>query len=622
MNLRQFGLLMAAFGSIAQTSSLFAASKVDAVRLDYIALDDSVKCNREFFGSSERIVNTIFMAPMVMPGSNPDGKRSYSFIPKGPGKWELYIRLIFPDSERAGRLSGASSQTGDLNECNLDRVRASLNRHIRDPRLHISKVAKIPLTSAELEIPGFDGKVARVYNIEGEKKDGRVNDGGVDILSYKGINALTLNMEVTDREKDSFYAQIVDEEGLPLRIRLIFEAETRDGSATARMDRTAVQGAFRMAVGGKAVLTAAEAQVGFQKAVTEDKISITSTMSKSAAANRAIEDVIKSALAKMNSALEKKIDAQAKAKAGDDGKVTLGVALEIIDSAVSAGIDYNNIVKLEAKMQVERRLRVTSLRDPNIHEVKVHADWSSPSFGTYMKAGMAMKIVAAHWRINKITYDDKKSILLTTSDLESELQPSDLSILTNENYEIANRTINGFTFAVATLKPHYSWSFAGLTGPSPEYRFRKVNVESVHTPIRSGQIEGTREAMAELPVGLAFSNFNANRAVSFKSLLALPKEHPYIDVTFDDVSGAMTVTAKQDLGIVHFRELMSEANPEDVVYGPDPQDLVVYQVERRFNGKSEVAEKHSVKPDPRSIIQQKVITFHVTSSLAAEAKPQ
>lgn len=617
MNLRKAGLLLAAFGSIAQMPLSHAASKVDAIQLDYIALDDSVKCNREFFGSSQRFLSTIFMAPKVMPGTNPDGKRSYSFIPKGPNKWDLHLRFIFPNNEKAGRLRGASSQTGNLDECNLDRVRESLNKSITDGRPKIKTVSKMPISSIEVRIPGFRN-TGRVYEIEEDdnkdenKKDkNTIGKPGADILSYKGVNAITVNLEVNDQEKDAFYAQIVDDEGLPLRIKLIFQAQSRDGSASASIDSSALQAAFSAAVGHQTALTALDVKLGLQKSVTTEKISITSVASSSAEANKIIEGIIKKAVDQMNMEVEKTIASKLKTDGKDKGKIELSTVLEIISNTASKGVDYNNIVNLEASAQFERRLKVTSLRDHNIREIPVHADWSSPSMGAYMKAGMSMKINAAHWKIEKLSYEEVKTYL-TESDL-AELDKYALKILTDRNVRIENETINGFTLAIGKMEVSPLWSFGGVVPMTGEYRFVRIRKEAVRSQIESGQIGESREDMAALPVGLSFSNVSASRPISLAKILSVPENHPFLGVAFDDITGTLTLTAKQDLGIVHFRELMSAANSNEVIYETKkPEILEKIVVEQHFGRTIKETEEHEVSRDNRPIVQQKVITFHVT----------
>jgi hypothetical protein len=627
-----FSSALGAVATVILAVSAHATPAVEATQLDYVALDASVECNRILFQSSQHFKRTIFAMPRLVPGTGLEAGRVYEISPaERPGFYHLYLRFYFPANDEVIKGSAASSFKRDLQACNWDAVKHAINKSIPDSRDRIETVSRIPLTSLEVRIPGIRS-VARIGRsqdeavfVEKPTAKGPMNtkdtakEGEANIIDYYG-RSLTAHFLINEADRAFFERQIVSGSGMPVEIQLRFQARSRDGSVHARIDTQNLIANFeaQTSIQGLKFLTGAQVAVALRASLNEKSIQISTESGSSAT----IQNVADKIFDKVMNEISLSIPAKPEAKAADgkppaggaaEGKIALAAALDVLRTKVSSEISYNNFTGSEvATAQTELAFRVDRLNDPNVAEVELKAGYKDPSAGFTMNAGQSITINAAFWFIEKIKYPEV-SVYLNLSDLKLLELGTVFPDILDHQMEINNIELNGILFAEG------KWKALSLVPNFQRYRWRRVIRTADRVRTSSGVIEPTAEAMAELPVAISFSELGDRRFFKIKDLMASGAtdtksgaivENPYVSTLFDRTTGRLVLTAKQNLGTIRFRDLMTDTASLKV----EPKGVVLEEVvQETLNpwGKRSITQRHSLKSDADPIVLQKTLLLYV-----------
>lgn len=580
-------------------SSTLAKSGVEAAQLDYVALDTSVECNRILFQSSQHFKQTLFVIPRVVPGTGVEGARTYNITPTTkPGIYDLAINLYFPANDEVLKSSLASTIKKDLLACNWDKVKFAINKNIQDPALKIKTISRIPLTSIEVRIPDIKdvGVIGRSQMTNEES----------DILDYYG-KSMTVHLKITNAEKNSFQSQLVSQDGIGSSVKFRFQARSRNGSVHASVNLQNLVQNFSAAASAKGLkfLASAELEATLKSSLTENSIQVTSE-SGSTDDSAKITSLLIDKIFKEVSLSTENISAgtTSKAKAGS-GQVSVAAVVDILKTKINSEISYNLVAAPEsASAQTELRLRADRLNDPNVTEVTVTAGYLDPSLGLTLSAGQSITITPAYWYLDKIKYVQNRKYL-SSGEIQNLNLGTLFSDLVERSMNVQDIEVNGTLLAEGTWTP--------FNGKSPissfsKHRWVRVQMEPNRVRESSNTIEPNLDALSKIPVYLTFSELGDRRVVKISDLVA---ENPFWTAIYDNLTGRMIMTAKQDLGTIRFRERLR--GKENIQYAPNSIPLdQVFQMKLGMWGQTNYTENHILREDSRSIILQKSVLFYVT----------
>lgn len=568
---------------------------VDSVQLDSVALDANVECNRILFQSSQHLKNTLFAMPRVVPGNGIQAARLYTIRPSDKnGIYDLTVDLYFPSNDEVLKTSAASTTKKDLFACNWDKVKNSLNKNIRDPLLQIKTISRIPVTALEVKIQGIKNIGHTVSTVQDS-----------DILDYYG-KSLTVYFKVTELEKNDFQAQIVTAEGLTASIKFLFQARSRSGSVHAKIDLQNLSQNFSVAASAKGLkyLGSADLSATLKSSVTENSVQITSEAGSgedvSKITSMLVDKILKEVdFSKNNIQLT---DAD-KAKAGT-GQISVAAVVEILKTKMTSEISFNLVSAPEkATAQTEVKIRTERLNDPHIIEVTVSAGYSDPTLGLSLNAGQSLTLTPAYWYLDKITYDENRSYL-TTGEIQTLNLASSFEDLVNQNMSIKDIEING------TLLAEGRWAAIAGSSLTSWNRYRWARVQKTANRLResSNIIPTNLSTLNELPIYLTFSELGDRR---FVKLSELTQDNPFWKAVYDELTGRLIITAKQNLGTIRVRERLR--GDENIKYAAQPAVLdQIFQQKTNMFGNSEYTANHIIKQDSRPIILQKSIVLYIT----------
>lgn len=538
---------------------------IDSLRLDPVPIDARVECDRVFFSSSRRLPGTIFVMPRVAIGLSGDSPL-FAIEPAPGGGYRLHVGVYFPrDDERVkARFNRAMSEA---NRCNFETVQYFLNKKKASGETPVDTIARMPLTSIEVAIPG----IAKPYLI------GRISqgEGEVDILSYFGAS-YTASFLLTEEEKDEVQARMAHAQGLEFGITFRFQARRLDGSVSAEIDWSALSASLEARAGAKLKVTAPELEAMLRTSMSKQNVKISREEGQSAAFDKIADRVVEMVLSQKDLAPAEKPTKALKEKEGDGAVrlIDLRAAIEFLHEQSTKTFFYEQVGKAESATAATSVNIKTRILDPYTREVQVVSGEADPTVPGGVKAGQSISFTPAYSYATRLEFKEKKSFLTAEQIKELDL-PSKFEDLETGRMVIKNQEINGRLVGVG------KWSLSA--GPdallqiytSDRYnweRIERIPMELDEKPERVFKNGVTLEALHDLPVGLTFSALG-RRMYTLEELVG---DHPNWTGEFSD-SGAVIIKAKRDLGLITFRETYVEGRDYEAA---DVITDQVVQVER------------------------------------------
>lgn len=572
-----------------------AWASVEAIQLDYVALDASVQCNRIFFRSSQHFRNTIFVVPRIIAGAGPQGKRAFDIASTDDdGQYTLTLRVYFPSSDEHIKTGLGTRAERDFDACNFDKVKNALNNGASDAE-KVTRIARMPLTSIELTIPGVADKGRIGRTAEGTEE--------VDILHYYGTS-LNAYFKINEKEKAAFLQQALNPDGLGVQVKLRFQAKQRNGGVTATINTSTVQANFAAAVKGKSKMAKGEIKAALRASFTSNSIQVTSEAGKAGALEKIESMVIEQAMKDLAAAVEALPAVTADASDGDTEMVSVSAAMNALTSKISKQISIQAIAAPEtATAQSEIKLKASRIPDPNLFEIEMPASAADPSSPFVMRKGQTFAISPAYSYVDKIEYETRESFLTEGEIKELGLHRKFPNMIAPNVY-LANQEINGELMAVGSW---YPWN---VLPNMVSYRWVRIEKFPKRTRQSNTRYKPTREALDKIPVAVSFSALGDRFMYQMKDLLG---DKGAFEATFEEATGRVFITAKQDLGAVNFRECMT--GKDDVGYIEEEGGFITDAVveERnpflRSRGRSAPI---ALKKEDEAMSLQRTIVFFVT----------
>lgn len=591
-------------------SSLITYAAVESVELDFVPLDNSVDCQRILFRSSSHFEGTVFAVPRVVPGNGVfaaagvESTRIFNIVPADkPGFYDLAIYLYFPANEELIKTSKASLSRKDLGACDWDEVMIALNKDISETNQQVKTISNIPLTSIEVKIPGFE-------------KSGQVGTFGADsepsILEYYS-KAISVHFKISEAERQNFESQVVSSTGLNASIRLHFQARSRTGAVSAKVDTEGLVANFAAEASAKNLKFIGEGELNamLKTSIQRTKIEIQgnegSSIDTSKISQQILDKVLKEVSFVPTATMDEK-DAKDEVKTkskNSSGIIAVSAVINILKAQTSGVFSYEMFSAPEvATAQLELNLQSDRLNDPDSTEVTVRAQYLDPSSGLLLKAGKTITIVPAYSYTDRIEYLERREYL-SELDLKTLQLSSLFPDITNEHMKIENKSINGHLVAIGSWLP-----FPALDLTFIPYKFRWIRVlrEANRRRLESAEIPTNFESLKELPVFLTFSKLGDRMQTRLSNLM---NENKFWSAAYDANTGRIILTAKMDLGIVRFRERFK--GPEAVGYETNPEILdEVFETIESPLGKVESRAHQVLRSDNRPLNKQKSIVFNVS----------
>jgi len=600
-----------------------ATAGVDAIKLQVMALDTSVNCNRTFYRSSQQFQNTVFMTPRVYASPGNLAKGAPYMIKPNPqkkGEYLLDVYLYFPRNGQkfTSANTAASSREQDYDNCRVDRVKNAINSLITDGTQKIEVVAFLPLTSITLELNGIRGKARALnYSIDTSNSSGQ---NQVDNIPY--INStLTATFEISAEEREYFLSQIVSPVGLEGAVTMSFQGRRADGSLKASVNASDIQAKFQAAAAGKIKITKANAKIGLQGAITRSALNITAERSSNEATNKAIEDKIAQLLSEMSTKIDKMpVEAPIGDAAQEDGVINVSAVLGVIAQFDKREINVNYLgVPETATSREPIHIQVGSIASDESVRVEVQGDYGPVSPGYQLKAGETLAITLANWRIEEIDYNTNvDEYFLTPEDLNDLNLGFKFKPLQDDKFVVRSQVTNGTVWA----RGHHSifkWGSAFYKWRRKSYFPNRVQIKSENYEFKT--TEALEKTIENLEVAISFSRVASGAyRYNLASLLASSKDgqkNDWWEVTADANTKMIWITAKRDLGLVQFHELMRDSgNPNDF-QGVEKKKIVTDEVVMERYGDFFVASVLdsqtgvTLATDNNAITKQKTIVLYV-----------
>lgn len=578
---------------------VFAKSGVESVQLDYVALNLSTDCNRIFFRSSQHFKGTIFAIPRVVTGNGVEKSRTYNIRQSiEPGYYDLTISLYFPSNDEAIKSTGASTTKKDHDACNSDRVIYDLNQNIRDREAQIQRISSIPLTSVEMRIPDIKalGQIGR--NVETNEES--------DVLDYNG-KSLTAHFKITEAEKNHFQSRLVTPEGIATSIRFRFQARSREGSVTAKINTENLAQNFSAAASAKGFkfLGSGDLSATLKSSVTEQSVQIISEAGKSEDIGKITNMLIDKILKEVGFSMANiQLNESDRAKAGS-GQIAVAAIAEILRTKIQSEISFNLVSAPEsATAQTQLKIRTDKLNDPNSIEATLSSGYNDPSLGIDLKAGQTITLTPAYWYTDEIDYSKESREYLTKSDLRILKLANIFQDLGNEDLKVENLDVNGVLMAQG--------QFDSLSYIKSSKKYRWARIRKVVNRLRkeSGIIKPNLAELEKLRIFLTFQGLGESRFVQLAEFLKNP-DNPLWSAIYDQQNGRLFLTAKKDLGSLRIRETMNKKDELQYHKGTLILDQVLQQTKDMF-GNLSYGQAHVISEDKKAISLQKSVTLYVT----------
>jgi hypothetical protein len=590
--------------------SLIVNSAVESVELDFVPLDNSVACQRILFRSSSHFKGTVFAVPRVVPGNGlfsaagVESTRIFNLVrSQKPGFYDLTIYLYFPANEELIKTSNGSLAKKDPGACDWDEVMIALNADVSDANQQVKTISNIPLTSIEMKIPGFE-------------KSGKVGTFSTDtepsILEYYS-KAISVHFEISEAERQKFESQVVSFAGLNASIRLHFQARSRTGSMSAKIDTEGLIANFAAEASAKNLKVLGEVELStlLKTSLQKTKIEIQGNGGSSAdSINKISQQILDKVLQEVSFAFTNENSKETNGESKTDSQnsssnIEVSAVINVLKTQTSGEFSYEMFSAPEvATAQLELNLQTDRLNDPDSTEITVKSRYLDPSSGLFLNAGNTITIVPAYEYTDEIEYLERREYL-SHLDLKTLQLRALFPDITNEHIKIENKTINGNLVAVGSWLPFSSLDFA----PVP-FKFRWIRVlrEANRVRLSSANIPTTFEALKDLPVFLSFSKLGDRMQTRLSNLM---DKNEFWNAAYDVNTGRIILTAKTDLGIVRFRERIKAADAGGPETSPIILDEVFETIENPL-GKIETRAHRVLRSDSKSLTKQKSIVFNVS----------
>lgn len=229
---------------IVLTSVHSFARGVEAIQLDHVPVDIALKCDRIFFKSTQHFTGTIYALPRIIADADEhyeDVVRLVKNPKQTPGKpFILGFKTYFPRDDEEIKSKSSFEVASQFKACNFELIKKYLNSV--NPSTPIHTVASMPITSFEISFPDY---------ISTSKMVGRTAESGAaDILDYQG-KSYNFTYEISDKESQALIEALQSGAGLQARVRFKFQARSRDGSLSVKIDTEKLAANFEAKASGK-----------------------------------------------------------------------------------------------------------------------------------------------------------------------------------------------------------------------------------------------------------------------------------------------------------------------------------------------------------------------------------
>lgn len=588
-------------------SPTFAAGGIDSLRLDPVALDARVDCDRVFFSSSHRLPGTIFVMPRVAIGTSADSQL-FAIEPAPEGGYVLHVGVYFPRDDERVKVQFNRGMP-DISRCNFETVQYFLNKKAQASGGRVDTIARMPLTSIQISIPG----ISKPYTI-GKNAAGNAD---VDILSYFG-SSYTAEFHLTEEEKDNVQRRLAHAQGLQFNVGFRFQARRMDGSLSAQVNWSALAASLKANAGAKLAISKPELEAMISGSMSNLNVKISAEESDSEAFKKISGRIIDLVLDQKDFVVEtpkaagtdSKKDSHADKNASDEkdgGKLlNLKAVINFLAKQTTKNFYYEQVGKAEsatAETVVNIKTRIT---DPWTREVLVTSGERDPTIPNVIKKGQTIRITPAYSFESKMEYQEKKSYLTAQQvrDLNLQFEFEDLQ---SGRMKITNQEINGYLVGVGR-KSLAAAPDAPLQIYTPT-RYSWIRTERIPTEVTSGGVRVYEQgvsiaALRNIPISVTFSGLGRG----LFHLADLTVENTNWSARFNE-SGAIILTAKRDLGMMTLRESFQEGrdfSAEDVDY-----DEIV-QVARGPWGGVTTTGPIKLQTDRRTKVRTKTVVIYVS----------
>jgi len=537
------------------------AGGIDSVRLDPVAIDARVDCDRVFFSSSNRLQGTIYVMPRVAIGTAADSQL-FAIEPDPQGGYILHVGIYFPRDDERMKVQ-FNRNMPEVSRCNFETVQYYLNKKASSNDQRVENISRMPLTSISVTIPG----ISKPYTI-GQLANN--SNADVDILSYFG-SSYTAEFHLTEDEKDNVQRRLAHAQGLQFNVTFRFQARRMDGSVTAEVDWKALAGSIKAQASAKLVVSKPELEAMIAGSMSNTNVRISREEGESEAfkkiADRIVDMVLdqKDLVIEIPKGTDKDKDKDAKAEKGDK-TFNVKAVIGFLAKQSSKAFHYEQVGKAESATAETAVSISTRITDPWTREILVIAGERDPTLPDVIKKGQSIRITPAYSFETKLEFKDKKSYLTAQQikDLDLQFQFPELQ---SGRMKITNQEVNGYLAGIG----HMSLA-AGPDAKLQIYtptRYQWIRTERVPEEIagKSNRVYEngvTIGALKNIPISVTFSELGRK----LYSLADLIGENSDFKAKFTD-SGAVILTAKHDLGLMTLRESYQEGvdySAESVVY--------------------------------------------------------
>lgn len=523
------------------------AGGIEAIQLDYVANDVSLKCDRIFFRSTQHFKGTIFALPRVIPDVDDHFEDLVRIVknPKDtPGKpYILGFSIYFPRDDEEIKSKTTFDEAAKFKACDFERVKNYHNKINPDDPIHT--VASMPITSFTISLPDFVVTEKLVFNDEEKSNE--------DIIDYQG-KTFDFTYEITEKEMRAIKEA---PNGIQARVRFKFQARRRDGSLSIQLstDELATNFEAHLHAQDKTKIAKGEIEAAVRVALKATNLSI-NTQEGSAEFSGIAGKIIDQVLAGLNFNIKDVVPGEPAKLEDSDAQIDVKIVAEVIRSKVDSNIEYNNVKAAEeASAETTVQLEPSQL-DPNVIQLRVAAGEGDAVLNRAILRGDTVTITPAYYSELEFQYQEKVSYLTEQQIKSDEYSRFFRQMLTSGRWNIENQNRSGFDVGVVTPTIMSAPKDYFLT----EYAWRRVERLRVVSANPRTTMGTTPEDFDRFPVTVAFSNVGGQRRrFAFNELIGT---NDYWTAHYDKFLGSIVLTANQDLGTLVLKErfLLNEGN--------------------------------------------------------------
>lgn len=217
----------------------------DAVEFEPVPLDTSVACSSVILKGTRRFQGTAFALPRVLISVNKQQEQLFEILRLADGRYLLRFAIYFPRTDEDIELR-TNNGTMTLEGCNYDEVVHELNRNIKDNNKRIHTISRVPISSVDVKIDG----VQEAFTLGG---------GDSSMFNFQGGDHVVEYSFASRKDLDAVLARI-DGLGLPIHVRMKFNARAANGSMSVVIDLSKLAASLGASLAGRKVITAGELQ--------------------------------------------------------------------------------------------------------------------------------------------------------------------------------------------------------------------------------------------------------------------------------------------------------------------------------------------------------------------------